>query len=230
MSDLQRTLREIEDRIDAGSYRPGPWDRFLEDASARSQAERRAVAEDVSRVSDKLHGLNGPAKMDTQHALALEVLATLAALSLLALGLRAESVGSVAVATAVLAVTFQPLLKTSVGAALGIRYSYAYLWKIEPRFKMEYGTYLAARRWQRATVHVSGCFGTPLALWMVAALASGRLDGLARVCELLFTFALLAQLLLFVLAFVGFARFGPLGLLRLTSAGGAAHELARSSP
>jgi hypothetical protein len=230
MSDLEKALREIEDGIDDGSYRPGPWGRFLEDASAHSQAERHLLCEDVSRVSDKLHRLGAPATMDAQRALGLEVLATLAALVLLALGLRAESVGSIAVATTILAVTLQPLLKTAAGAALGIRYSYAYLWKIEPRFKMEYGTYLSAARWQRATLHAAGCFGTPFALWLVATLASGRLDDVARVCEILFTVLLAAQLALFVLAFVGFSRLGPLGLLRLTSAGGAAHELARSHP
>jgi hypothetical protein len=230
MSHLQDTLREIEARIDAGSYRPGPWGRFLQEAGDRPVRERQSLSEDVSRVSDKLHGLKDPAKMDAERALAFEVLATLAALALLAIGLRGGSTGSVAVATAVLAMTLQPLLKTSVGAALGVRYSYAYLWKVEPRFKMRYGTYLAATRWKRATLHAAGCFGTPFALWMVAVLTQHGMAGVSAVCEGLLTLALVAQAALFVLAFVGFERVGPFGPLRLTSAGGAGHELQRSSP
>ena len=230
MSKLEPRLREIEDLIDSGNYRPGPWSAFLEAASAEPREGRLALSHDVSRVSDKLHGLRAHPTMPVETALAAEVLATLAALTLLALGVCAQSSGSVAVSTAVLAVTLQPLLKTAVGQLLGIRYSYAYLWKFEPRFKMRYGTYLAAKRWQRVTVHASGCFGTPLALWFVAALTTGRLDGVASACNLLFSLALTAQVALFVLAFAGFRKLGPLGLLRLTSAGGAAYELQRNAP
>ena len=163
-------------------------------------------------------------------ALAAEIAATLAALVLLAIGLRGESIGAIVVATATLAVTLQPLLKISVGQLLGIDYAYAYLWKIEPRFKMRYGSYLAAARWKRVTVHAAGCFGTPLAFWLVGTLASGRLGGVARTCEVLLALALGAQLVLFVLAFVGFRRMRPVGLLRQTSAGGAGFELQRNAP
>lgn len=230
MSKLEPTLREIEELIDSGSYRPGPWSAFLEAARAKPREERLALSHDVTRISDKLHGLQGHPAMPVETALAIEVLATLVGLTLLALGIRAQSAGSVIVATAVLAVTLQPLLKTGVGQLLGIRYSYAYLWKFEPRFKMRYGTYLSAKRWERVAVHASGCFGTPLALWIVAALSTGRLDWVAQACALLFSIALAGQVALFVLTFAGFERLGRLGPLRLTSAGGAAYELQQSTP
>ena len=228
MSDLERTLREIEEQIDAGAYRSGPWGRFLEEAGNSPRERREALEADVTRVSDKLHALKAHPRFDLSQALAYELLGSFAGLALLGIGVRSESLGAVVVATALLVLSFQPLLKTAAGAALGIRYSYAYLWKFEPRFKMQYGSYLAAHRWRRATVHAAGCFGVPFALWLVAVLCRGRLDGVADACELLLTVALLAQLALFVLCFIGFERLGPLGLLRLTSAGGAAHELRRS--
>lgn len=230
MSELAHALQDIEHDIDDGKYRPGPWAAFLDDAAELPLEERRILSEDVSRVSDKLHALRGYSTLPVETALAAELLATFVALTLLASGLRAESSGAVAVAAAILVLTFQPLLKTSVGRLLGIHYAYAFLWKIEPRFKMRFGSYLAARRWQRVTLHAAGCFGFPLALWFVAATSEGRLDGVAHVCEVLLALALGGQALLFVLAFAGFQRLRPIGLLRHTSAGAAGYELQRNAP
>ncbi len=57
--------------------------------------------------------------------------------------------------------------------ALGIAYDYAYLFHIEPRFKMSYGTYLAAPRWARIVFHLSGIVGSPLGLAAAAVLVAG---------------------------------------------------------
>lgn len=230
MSELYNALKTIESNLDNDSYHPGPWGALLEEAATRPREERLQLSDAVTRVSDKLHARKQHPSTSAEVGIAAEILATGAALVLLALGLRAESLGALSVSAAILAVTFQPLLKVAVGQLLGIRYSYAYLWKIEPRFKMQYGTYLAAKRWQRVAVHASGCVGTPLALWLVGVVSTGHVDALSRACALLFTLAVGGQVLLFVLAFAGFQRIRPVGLLRQTSAGGAAYELQRNAP
>ena len=48
MSDLASSLDEIEDRLDQGVYRPGPWSAFLRAADHRPRAERLALADRVS--------------------------------------------------------------------------------------------------------------------------------------------------------------------------------------
>ncbi len=64
-------------------------------------------------------------------------------------------------AAAIWVTTFEPMLKLLIGMALGVRYEYAYLRNGEPRFKMRYGTCLAAPRALRIALHVSGTIGLP---------------------------------------------------------------------
>ncbi len=128
------------------------------------------------------------------------------------------------VSAVILATTLQPVIKTSIGQALGIRYSYAYLRGVEPRFKMRYGTYLAASRWRRVLFHLSGTVGSPLALWLVSSLAAQNLK-VVSICNALFWIIVGMQVIPFVAGLSGLRRLGPIGLVRVTSGGGAGVEL-----
>ena len=53
--DLRGRIAAIERAVDDGSYRPGPWHALVRDIRNSMFFERAAVADDVSRVSRKLH-------------------------------------------------------------------------------------------------------------------------------------------------------------------------------
>jgi hypothetical protein len=159
-------------------------------------------------------------------AVVLELGATVMGCALLVIGLRVESNLAVLVSAAILATTFQPLIKVATGWLLGVDYAYAYLWGIEPRFKMRYGSYVAASRWRRVVLHLSGAVGTPLALWLVGTLAAARLPTAAAICIGLFWVLVAVQVVPFVAGLSGLRRLGPLSM-RLTSGGAAGAEIRR---
>jgi hypothetical protein len=225
MSDLDASLRAIEDALDQGTYRRGAWQSFLDAADRAPAAERARLADAVDRVSEKLHRRAGRPTAPVERALGLEILATFLGLACLALGAGADSVIPVVVAAALLATTFQPLLKVGTGFALGLGYAYAYLAGVEPRFKLRYGRYLAAPRWRRVVLHLSGALGSPFALWLVAMPSWEVHDIAARVLIALAIAHLVLQLVLFGAALAGVRRAPAVGLLSLTSAGAAGHAL-----
>jgi len=222
MDDLRNQLMAIEADLDAGAYRVGAWNEFLRRARRRPQPERHVLTGDVSRVSRKLHARNGLQTVSLRAGIALELLATAAGGAALAIGRAEGSIIAVVVAAVIWVTTFQPLVKACVGALLGVRYEYVYLRGIEPRFKMRYGTYLAAPRWARIVVHLSGTVGSPLAAWLLAKLA--RLAPAATICMALFWAAAALNALLFSAALIGLHRIGPIKL-STTSGGAAAWEL-----
>ncbi|MFQ5852616.1 MAG: hypothetical protein ACE5JU_18820 [Candidatus Binatia bacterium] len=125
----------------------------------------------------------------------------------------------------ILALTLQPLVKIAVGYLSGIRFSYAYVWYIEPRFKMRYGTYLALSRWRRVLFQLSGAVGTPLAFGIVSLLAAPKLQAVAAICAALFWITVAIQVTPFLAGLTGARRFGLGSLARVTSAGLAAMEV-----
>jgi hypothetical protein len=225
VGDLETQLAEIETALDAGSYRPGPWDRFLRDARGAPEEQRRDLEAAITRVSDKLHLRKQPRTLPPEVGLGLEALGACAGLVLLGAGAATGSALILCVAAAVLALALQPLLKTSTGLALGIRYSYAYVWKGEPRFKLQFGSYLAAPAPRRALLHLSGTLGTPLAWLVVGAVARPSSPTLASVLFWVFAAHMLFQAVLFGLAVAGKQRLPFFGPLRLTSPGAAGVEL-----
>jgi hypothetical protein len=227
---LTQQLERIEAALDRGVYRPGPWAAFLRDAASRSAAERAAVAGDVSRVSDKLHLRQARRTLSFGTAITLELAATAVGGVLLAAGLAGVSTLPVLVAAAVLTTTLQPLVKVSAGRSLGIRYSYAYIRGIEPRFKMRYGTYLAAPRWKRISLHLSGTVGSLLALWLVRRLALPQLPATAAVCGVAFWIVAGMNVIPFLAGLAGLRRLGPVGPTNSTSGGAAALELRELMP
>ena len=227
--DLNQALGRIESELDEGVYRPGPWAQLLRAVRQRPKRERQALAPDLSRISDQIHRRTHTPRCSFAVGLALEASATLVGVALLEAGLERRSMVLVLISAAVLATALQPLVKIAVGSLIGVRYSYVYLFGVEPRFKMKYGTYLAADRWARVVLHLSGTLGSPLALWWVAERARAVVPRAATVCEVLFPLFAAVQVLTFALGLAGVKRLGPLGLVRSTSGGGAAYELSDRS-
>ena len=224
MSDLGETLERIESQLDAGAYRPGPWAAFLRAADARPRGERRELADQASRVSDKLHRRGHPRTYSFSIGVWLELIATLVGFLLLEAGLRGADGGQILAAAIILTVTLQPLVKIAVGYLLGIRYSYFYIWSsYEPRFKMRYGTYLCAERWRRVLLHLSGTVGSPLAFWWVSIRAAEVVPGVSTICAVLFWILVGVQVLTFSLAISGARQLARVG--RVTSGGAVAREL-----
>lgn len=228
MSDLEFRLGEIEDALDAGRYRAGAWQSFVDEVSRRSPSERRSLAADIDRVSDKLHGRRGFPSFATARGIGLESLGVAIGLSLVGLGSALGSALALGAAAVVLAVTLQPLLKVSTGLAVGIGYSYFYLAHGEPRFKFRFGSYLAAPPWKRALVHLCGALGSPLGVSLAWAAARADHPTLSSVLLVLMALHLALGALLLALAVVGVRRLPALGPLRFNSAGAAGHEIRRA--
>lgn len=224
MSDLRSKLAAIEADIDAGRYRPGLWENLVRLARGQPRSERLALAADVSRISGKLHGRKGLRTLSVPAGVELELLATVAGGVALAIARANGSNLAALVAAGVWITTFQPLIKLMAGTLLGVRYEYAYLRGMEPRFKMRYGTYLAAPRWARIVVHLSGTVGSPLAAWLVGTLTRPELRLAGRVCVVAFWATLALNALLFLAALIGLRRLGPVRLAT-TSGGVAAVEM-----
>ena len=224
MHELRERLLMIERALDAGEYRPGRWTAFLRAARAQSRPVRQALAEDVSRVSMKLHRRHPIRTCAVGTAVGIEVAATVAGGALLWLGLVTASNAAAIMAVVIWITTFEPLLKVTVGLLLGVRYDYAYLGGIEPRFKMRYGTYLAASRPVRILLHLSGCVGSPLAAWVVGRLARVRLPVAASVATGFFWTIVAVNAGLFLAGLAGVERVGTFRV-SLSSGGTAGAEL-----
>jgi len=224
MDDLRDELLVIERTLDAGLYRPGPWERFLRQAQQRPRSERQALAADVSRVSEKVHRRGGPRTVSVAAGVGLELAATAVGGLFLALGIHLASNVGVLLAGAIWITTFEPLVKVVVGFALGIRYDYAYLRGGEPRFKMRYGTYLAAPRATRIALHLSGTIGSPLAAWLVGRIAGPFLSLSGTICCVAVWVLIAINVVLFGAALAGLRRLGPVRL-GISSGGVAGAEL-----
>lgn len=210
VDDFRAQLAAIERDLDQGRYKPGPWGRLI--ATIRNQPDgvRAALAGDVSRVSRKLNLRTGRGTLPVAGAMAIELAAAAAGGLILAVALaRGSSLGAIA-AMAIWVTAFQPLVKVAVGIALGIGYEYAYLLGIEPRFKMNFGNYLAAARWKRIVLHLSGTVGSPLGAMIVASAAEAKLPITAVVCWVAFWILVAINVIPFVAAVMGVGRLGRL--------------------
>lgn len=226
MHELRSTLAHIETTLDDGTYQPGAWAAFLRSAMQQPPAQLAMIADDVSRVSDKLHRRQPRPTFTCSTGLLAEWLATGGGVLLLRTGLRHKSGPAVWLAATIFASTFQPLIKVHVGQALGIRYSFMYIQGAEPRFKMRYGSYLASARWKRVLLHLSGTVGTPLALTTVSVFAAPVLPVSARVCAFLAVLGVGLQVVPFVAGLLNVQHPPALvTLVRESSGGHAAREL-----
>ena len=224
MYDMRARLLAIEADLDAGHYRPGTWEKALSVLRQQPRADRLALSVDVSRVSRKLHARHRVRRRPVLVALLVEASATAVGGGVLSFALDMRSNLAALLAAAIWITTFQPLVKVTIGMLAGIRYEYAYLNGIEPRFKMRYGSYLAAPRGTRIAVHLSGMIGSPLAAWLVGRLAGPTLPLARAICFGAGWAIALFNGLLFLGAFTGRRRIRSLRLAT-TSGGVAGAEL-----
>ncbi len=223
-AELRAEIAEIERAIDAGAYRPGPWARLLTRVRAASRADRRAISTDASRVSRKLHLRRERKTIKAQTGVIIEIAAVGLGDFLLALGVYASSNLAAIAAVALWVTALQPLVKVVTGTTLGVGYDYAYLAHGEPRFKMEYGSYIAQPRWARIALHLSGAVGSPLGAYLAAMLVRDGLAVTYRVAMIVFWMVNVLNLLLLLAGVIGIKRLGVSRTID-TSCGAAGAEI-----
>jgi len=202
----------METSITSGTYKPGIWQKLVKEISSQDISTRQSLRGRVTEVSDLLHERHGHAKFPfpSVYLIQLAVIALASGLSFL----NTPLIGSLA--TFLLALTLQPAIKATAGLVLGIRYSYAYLWYFEPRFKMQYGYYLCCPAWRRITFQFIGSIGTPLAMLIGMHLLKD-ISYLFWACFVGFIAFTLMQLAAFIAALADVRRIGPFTLRHLTT-------------
>lgn len=223
-AELRAEIAEIERAIDAGAYRPGPWARLLTRARGASRADRRAISADVTRVSRRLHMRRARKTIAPQTGMIIEIAAVGLGDFLLALGVYAPSNVAAIAGMALWVIALQPLVKVATGTVLGVGYEYAYLANVEPRFKMEYGTYIAQPRWARITLHLSGAIGSALGAYLTAMLVRDRLAAAYWVAMIAFWMVNAINLGLLLAGIIGIKRLGVSPTID-TSCGAAGAEI-----
>ena len=221
---IRDRLASIERSIEAGSYRPGTWEGLVREVRSFPQAERAALAEDLSRVSRELHRRHQYFTIPFAAAFAFEIAVAVLGLIILIVGLRHESNLLVMAAAAMWTIAFQPLVKVSTGLLLGITYDYAYLYHWEPRFKTNYGKYLAASRSWRIIFHLAGMIGSPLGLWLPTLWMDSHLTVAFYICLAFFWLIVATNLGTLIPALAGIRKIGSFRF-RDSSAGMAAVEI-----
>lgn len=208
--DLRIELLRIEHDLNEGRYRPGPWERFIRELKRQPARVRSALADEVSRVSRKVH-LRSPRKTISACAgVATEIFALALGAGLLAFAVHQGS-SVVGLAGAFLWImSLQPLAKITMAAVFGVGYEYAYLLRGEPRFKMRFGSYVARPRWQRVVLHLSGTIGSPIGAWAAARIISARMPGTARIVMAVFWLVVAINIAAFVAGLSGIRRFGSI--------------------
>jgi hypothetical protein len=221
---IRDRIAEIEKQLDEKRYRPGPWDRVLKDARSLAREDREALKEEISRVSSKLHRRDGRKTLSVTTGVVAEAALTLVGGILIVLAIHNHSNLLAIVAAAIWTMTFQPLVKVAVGHLLGVEYEYAYLYNAEPRFKMRFGDYLAAPRWARVLLHLSGMIGSPLGAWLAMVCFPSDLNIAVDVCWAIFWIVLAVNIASFIVALAGVRKLGPMKA-SAGSGGAAALEL-----
>jgi hypothetical protein len=222
---LSDQLVAIEREVDSNRYRAGPWTRVVNEVRALPIAERRSVAENLSRISRKLHQRSGRTTVSVPAGYLAELGLAIAGAVVLALGTGHQSNLLVIVSAVIWTIAFQPLIKVAVGYLLGVRYEYAYLYGFEPRFKMCFGQYLAQPRYARLLLHLSGTIGSPIGAWLPTLLVDASLRFAIYICWGLFWTVVAINVVGFVAVLTGVrSRIGSIRL-RDSSGGAAALEL-----
>lgn len=212
MLEVSQVMNRIETNLDSGTYRVGDWQKCLDDVKQLDQGASSMLSQDLTRISNKLHRRNRFPEAPAWMGFGFEYL--LLAMSVLAM--TAESVLVRFVSIIMLALCLQPLIKFSTGLLLGVRYSYVYLWYVEPRFKMQFGTYQKLGRRKKLLLQISGSIGTPIALitgWRVL----GDEPLLAMLCLAGALMAAIMQVSAFVAVWFGVRKLGPFLLTNLTT-------------
>lgn len=221
---LQARLSALERDIDAGRYRPGPWQALLRDVRRLPRSDRAALAASISCISDRLHARTAKRTLPFAAAVLAEMALATAGAVLLWFAVQIHSSWAAVAGALLWTISFQPLIKILIGSLLGIRYAYAYLLGPEPRFKMRFGSYIAAPRLARILLHLFGTIGSPLGAWLPTRFLPPGLRVATTFCWVLFGIVVLINVAPLVLALAGLWRVGPLKL-SLGSAASAALEI-----
>ena len=222
--ELRRRLEAIEEDVETGRYRPGPWEALLRSLRSQPSAERQQIAEGVGRVSRKLHLRVSRRTIDINVAIVLELAATLLGGLVIVLAISLVSNVIAIIGAVIWITTFQPLIKFGCGRAVGVRYDYAYLYEVEPRLKMDYGSYLASSRAARIVLHLSGMVGSPLAAWFIANVLPPEMGLAKKLCWYAMWALITTNVVTLVVGLLGFRRIGGFRM-RDSSSGAAASEM-----
>jgi hypothetical protein len=146
-------------------------------------------------------------------ALLLEALAGIIGGILVAAALTRGSTFLALVGMGLWVTAFEPLIKLSVGTALGVEYDYAYLYgSVEPRFKMKFGSYLSLAPLRRAIVQFAGTLGSPLGALIAARLYEPTLPTACVVSLIVFWLVLLTNVSGVVSELAGVRKLGKMRL------------------
>jgi hypothetical protein len=144
---------------------------LLDEVRTLPQAERVALAPELSRVSRKLHLRRPRYTTGVLGAVLLEALAGILGGIFVATAIKHGSTLLALVGMGLWVGSFEPLIKLSIGTAAGVEYEYAYLYGgVEPRFKMKFGSYLSLPPLRRVLVQFAGTVGAPLGALIAAQL------------------------------------------------------------
>ena len=221
---IRDRIAEVERQVDAKSYRPGPWDRLLKDTRALPRSERVTLKEEITRVSSKLHRREGRRTFSATGGLVGEIALTVLGGVGVVLAIHNRSNVAGIIGAVIWMTTFQPLVKVGVGYLLGVEYEYAYLYGVEPRFKMRFGDYIAAPRWARILLHLSGTIGSPLGTWLVLICLPAELRIAIDVCRVMLLIVIAINVAQLLVTLAGVKRIGAFKA-SFSSAGSAAMEI-----
>ncbi len=222
MTSISQQIEEIEQALDEKRYKVGSWQKLVEQVDALGSDERVEISGLVSALGNKLHQRHGFPGIPF-------VVGFVAELTLMVFGTYVLVIGSESLLLALagslaLILSMQPFLKILTGSLLGVRYAYAFLFYVEPRFKMQYGSYLSLTSMQRIVYHTSGAIGTPLAVLLAIQMLQGF--NLPMVWGwILFWAAVALQVIPFLAELMGLRKFGPFRLAVFTGAATIATEL-----
>ena len=220
MRSLSTQLDDISKALTSGTYQPGAWQKLLNHLEREDGAVKQQVATRLSAVSNQLHARHGYYSLPVVPAMAGEFILCLLGLYLVAQPDSWQRIPGLIL----LILTLQPTLKIIAGLSVGIRYSYAYLWYIEPRFKMAYGTYMTCSPARRVVFQLVGSIGTPTA-FLIGAAGFSDIMMLKMGCWLGFTVTAILQVGAFAASWLGVKRVGPFLLWQLTTPAMLAREL-----
>ncbi|MFT4797572.1 MAG: hypothetical protein ACJAYE_002747 [Candidatus Azotimanducaceae bacterium] len=215
MNELQAYIDELEAidlAIANGTYKKGRWQRLVREIQDLPAESKKALSTLVTQVSNHLHQENEFPSLPVTIGFAFEaVLFTAACLLLVEPSIWLRLVG-----VAALALCLQPSIKILTGSILGVRYAYVFLWYFEPRFKMQFGSYLARSQGQKMLINAMGSIGTPIAL-ATGYVVLQDLPWLSLLCLAAVVGATVMQVGAFIAALMGVRKVGPFLLTTLTT-------------
>ncbi len=226
MTTVSQQIEDIEQALNENRYRVGSWQKLVEDVEALGRDESSEISGLVSDLGNKLHRRHGFPEMPFVAGFVVEIILMIFGIYILVAG--SDSLLLALAASLALILSMQPFLKILSGLMLGVRYAYAFLFYVEPRFKMQYGTYLSLSSVQRIIFHTSGVVGTPLALLLAIQMLQG-FDLPMFWAWVLFWGAVALQVIPFLAELAGLRKVGGFRLAVLTGAATIAAEIKKLS-